>query len=72
MANPYVVGPPVIGEKYYRSREKIQQVLTDSQQLFLIADARRIGKTSFLRELERVADTEKFEFQPDRCTPRHA
>jgi len=52
MLNPYIVGTAVIGNQFYGREALIQEVLTSEKNCFCLMGNRRIGKTSFLRQLE--------------------
>lgn len=52
MLNPYIVGTAVTGGQFYGREELIQEVLTSEKNCFCLMGNRRIGKTSFLRQLE--------------------
>ena len=58
MPNPYIVGTAVIGERFYGRKTLINQVLTRERDCLCLMGNRRIGKTSFLRQLELVARQE--------------
>jgi len=52
MPNPYIVGTAVTGNQFYGREELIPEVLTSEKNCFCLMGNRRIGKTSFLRQLE--------------------
>lgn len=52
MPNPYIVGSAVIGDRFYGREALIDKVLTSRREHFCLMGNRRIGKTSFLRQLE--------------------
>jgi len=52
MPNPYIVGTAVIGDRFYGRKTLVNQVLTGERNCFCLMGNRRIGKTSFLRQLE--------------------
>ena len=52
MTNPYIVGTVVIDNQFYGREALIQEVLTSEKSCFCLMGNRRIGKTSFLRQLE--------------------
>jgi RNA polymerase sigma factor (TIGR02999 family) len=62
---PYVIGQWVRGERFYGREKLIGEVLDGPRDAFWVAGTRRIGKTSLLKELERLAgeDEEKRYFQ---------
>lgn len=55
MRNPYVTGPYVTGENHYGRHELIDFLLHGEGRAYWVVGNRRIGKTSLLRELERLA-----------------
>lgn len=55
MRNPYVTGPYVTGENHYGRHELIDFLLHGKGRAYWVVGNRRIGKTSLLRELERLA-----------------
>lgn len=52
--NPYIAGPPIKSPKDFYGREEVLRKILDSihQNVFLIEDERRIGKTSLLYHLK--------------------
>lgn len=55
MRNPYVTGPYVVGNNHYGRHELIDLMLHGEGRAYWVVGNRRIGKTSLLRELERLA-----------------
>ncbi len=54
MRNPYVTGPYVTGDNHYGRHELIDFLLHGEGRAYWVVGNRRIGKTSLLRELERL------------------
>jgi len=55
----YLIGPYCVEEDYYRSDEEdIKRILTSRWPYTLVVGLRRMGKTSFLRRLERATRRE--------------
>ncbi len=57
MRNPYIVGQPVKGERFYGREELIREILESQRDCYCILASRRYGKTSLLRQLEYLTDT---------------
>ncbi len=55
MSLPYVVGPWVRGERFYGRSGLLREVLEGRRDRLRLVATRRIGKTSLLREAERLA-----------------
>lgn len=55
MRNPYVIGSYVTGNNHYGRHELIDFLLHGEGRAYWVVGNRRIGKTSLLRELERLA-----------------
>jgi hypothetical protein len=53
-AIPYVVGQWVRGERFYGRSALLGKLCSDARRLTWVAGTRRIGKTSLLKELERL------------------
>lgn len=58
MRNPYVTGPYVTGNNHYGRHALIDFLLHGEGRAYWVVGNRRIGKTSLLRELERLALTD--------------
>jgi len=54
---PYVVGQWVRGERFYGHRQLIEEILDGNRDCVWLLGTRRIGKTSILKELERLTST---------------
>jgi class 3 adenylate cyclase len=54
MRNPYIVGQPVKGERFYGREELIREILESPKDCYCILASRRYGKTSLLRQLEHL------------------
>jgi hypothetical protein len=54
MRNPFIAGSWVRGENFYGRGRILQEVLEGGRHSLWIVGARRLGKTSFLKELERL------------------
>jgi len=52
---PYVVGPWVRGERFYGRSRLLREALGGPRNRLWLVGMRRVGKTSLLREIERVA-----------------
>lgn len=57
---PYVVGQWVRGPAFYGRTELIAEILDGPRNAIWLLGTRRIGKTSLLKELERIADDRYF------------
>ena len=55
MRNPYVTGPYVTGNNHYGRHALIDLLIHGEGRAYWVVGNRRIGKTSLLRELERLA-----------------
>src|SRR5918998_115329 len=64
MPNPYIVGTPVKGDRFYGREELLRQVLDSGKNCYFLLASRRYGKTSFLRQLEYLADTPDSAYLP--------
>ncbi|OYQ66112.1 hypothetical protein B9G53_05190 [Pseudanabaena sp. SR411] len=63
LINPYIVGSPVMGDSFYGRDKLLNQVerSLQSTNVVLLQGQRRIGKTSFLRQLAYSLSHEKLE-----------
>ncbi|MBP0018899.1 MAG: ATP-binding protein [Cyanobacteria bacterium SBLK] len=63
LVNPYTVGPPVMGDRFYGREKLLYRVVRSLQttNVILLQGQRRIGKTSFLRQLASVLSDEQSE-----------
>jgi len=57
---PYVVGQWVRGPMFYGRSELISEILDGPRNAIWLLGTRRVGKTSLLKELERIADDRYF------------
>lgn len=57
--NPYIAGNPVYGENFYGRSRIIQDILTGPRNYLWILALRRTGKTSLLRQIDYLVNTEK-------------
>ncbi len=55
MRNPYVTGYYVVGRKHYGRQDLLDALLHGEANAYWVIGARRIGKTSLLRQLEMLA-----------------
>lgn len=55
MKNPFVVGGWVRGERFFGRQGLLQEVLEGDRQFLWLLGMRRVGKTSFLKQLEHLA-----------------
>lgn len=55
MSIPYVVGQWVRGDRFYGRRALLREALESSRDRLWIVGMRRVGKTSLLRQIERLA-----------------
>lgn len=55
MTNPYVVGNWVRGDRFFGRGDIIREIMAGQRHAVWIAGTRRLGKTSLLKELERLA-----------------
>lgn len=55
MSIPYVVGQWVRGDRFYGRRALLEETLEGSRDRLWIVGMRRVGKTSLLRQIERLA-----------------
>ncbi|MGC8779424.1 MAG: hypothetical protein ACP5UQ_01010 [Anaerolineae bacterium] len=55
MRNPYITGPYVSGRKHYGRHDLLDRLLHGDADAYWVVGNRRIGKTSLLRQLEKLA-----------------
>jgi hypothetical protein len=53
---PYEISRPVTGSRFFGREHYLNQILTHPQRNYLVIGIRRVGKTSLLREVERLLE----------------
>jgi hypothetical protein len=63
-ANPFVVGQWVRGERFYGRSALIDEILYGPRNSVWVLGTRRIGKTSLLKQLEHLSESDSSEYIP--------